>query len=93
MSNLNKMSGTPWHIEKMHREEGDSRRHRSRCIYYDYVEPTCKKRMLKCIGSAHCDFYIEKVIQAPKSNAIIKPNRTGKNAKKRKMRQASKEKV
>ena len=59
MSNLNKMSGTPWHIEKMHREKGDERRHRSRCIYYDYVEPTCKKRMLKCMGSAHCPHYKE----------------------------------
>ena len=66
MSDLNKMSGTPWHIEKMHREEGDERRHRSRCIYYDYVDPTCKKRMLKCMGSAHCPHYKEEKAETMK---------------------------
>ena len=94
MSDLNKMAGTPWHIEKMHRKEGDGKRHRSRCIYYDCMEPSCKKRMLKCKGSAHCDFYTEKIVQLPAENCLVtiknmtaKANRTGKNARKRKIRQ------
>ena len=94
MSDLNKMAGTPWHIEKTHRKEGDGRRHRSRCIYYDCMEPSCKKRKLKCKGSAHCDFYTEKSVQLPKKNSSVtikkiatNTNCTGKNARKRKMRQ------
>ena len=94
MSDLSKMAGTPWHIEKMHREKSDVRRHRSRCIYYDCVEPTCKKRKLKCKGSAHCNFYTEQTVQLSERNSsVIKKriatndNRTGKNARKRKMRQ------
>ncbi len=94
MSDLNKMAGTPWHIEKMHRKEGDRRRHRSRCIYYDKEEPTCKRRMLKCMGAAHCDFYKEKAVQLSEKNCAdtgkkitTKAKRTGKNARKRKKRQ------
>ena len=94
MSDLNKMAGTPWHIEKMHREEGDERRHCSRCIYYNCAEPTCKRRMLKCKGSTHCDFYTEKSVQLPKKNSPVttkkiatNTNRTVKNARKRKIRQ------
>lgn len=28
------MTGSPWHVEKMVREEGDAKRHKSRRIYY-----------------------------------------------------------
>ncbi len=94
MSDLNKMAGTPWHIEKMHRKEGDGRRHRSRCIYYDCAEPTCKRRKLECKGSSHCDFYKEKTVHLSEKNCAdtskkitTKANCTGKNARKRKMRQ------
>ena len=28
------LTGTPWHIAKMVRKEGDPRRHRARCCYF-----------------------------------------------------------
>lgn len=59
MAGLNRMTGTPWHIEKYTREEGDSRRHRSRCIYYRKGDAYCCKVVDKCIGSAHCRYYKE----------------------------------
>lgn len=34
MSLRSTMTGSPWHVEKMVREEGDAKRHKSRCIYY-----------------------------------------------------------
>lgn len=53
------MSGSPWHVEKMVRKEGDSRRHRSRCIYYNKSNKYCTKVVGKCVGSAHCSYYEE----------------------------------
>lgn len=70
MSDLNKMSGTPWHIEKMHRKDGDDRRHRSRCIYYEALGQSCKKRMLKCMGSAHCPHYKEEKFEIAVNKAV-----------------------
>ncbi len=73
MSDLNKMTGTPWHIEKMHRQDGDERRHRSRCIYYENKSQFCKRRMLKCIGSAHCPNYKEEKTETVIKNVV--PNK------------------
>ena len=28
------MQGSPWHVERMERGDGDKRRHRSRCVHY-----------------------------------------------------------
>ena len=73
MSNLNKMSGTPWHIEKIHRENGDERRHQSRCIYYQRDDKSCTKRMFKCTGSAHCTYYKEEKLET-----VVKSNTANK---------------
>lgn len=57
---INHMTGTPWHVERMHRKEGDSRRNKRRCIYYD--EGECRNvrvPLVKCSGSAHCMKYRE----------------------------------
>lgn len=59
MANLSQLSGIPWHIEKMTREEGDPRRHRSKCIYYDKSNRGCIYMNGCCIGSAHCTVYSE----------------------------------
>jgi len=53
------ISGTPWHVEKFTRAEGDSRRHRSRCIFYDKANKVCAKTVGKCYGTAHCKYYKE----------------------------------
>jgi len=31
MGNLERLTGSPWHVEKMTRQEGDEKRHKSRC--------------------------------------------------------------
>lgn len=55
---LRHLTGTPWHIERYTREEGDGRRHRSRCRYYsDYS--FCVWFSERCHGSAHCSMYYE----------------------------------
>lgn len=57
------MAGTPWHIERMHREDGDPRRHKSRCRYYykktKDEDAFCAKNYGNCYGSAHCLYYDE----------------------------------
>lgn len=61
MSDVGRMQGTPWHVEQMHRSEGDSRRHRARCIYYDKNQKLCVLwKNKKCYGTAHCSRYKEK---------------------------------
>lgn len=51
------LTGTPWHIEKMVREEGDPRRHRSRCRFFRKADAYCTSQRRKCPGSAHCSRY------------------------------------
>ena len=57
MSISREMSGSPWHKERVHRAEGDDRRYKGRCRYFNYDEGTCLKNYGKCIGSAHCNEY------------------------------------
>lgn len=54
---INNFTGSPWHLEKVHRAEGDDRRYKGRCKYYEYDNKMCKYRMTKCIGSAYCTIY------------------------------------
>ena len=54
---VNHLTGSPWHIEKVHRAEGDDRRYKGRCEYYSYEKDSCTYRLGKCIGSAHCNKY------------------------------------
>lgn len=61
MGNLERLVGSPWHVEKMTREEGDDRRHRSRCVHYrGKPEGHCDFYCGKCRGAAHCEKYAEK---------------------------------
>ena len=53
------LTGTPWHVEKFTRSEGDEKRHRSRCFYHSTKDNYCIKYCEKCRGSAHCDYYTE----------------------------------
>ena len=56
---VNQMTGTPWHLETLHMNEDDERRHKSRCIHYKKANKYCTKLKTKCPGSAHCDYYKE----------------------------------
>lgn len=51
------MTGTPRHAERVHRSEGDKRRYKGRCKYFNYENDYCSKRCGRCMGSAHCDEY------------------------------------
>ena len=53
---ISNLQGTSWHIEQMHRKEGDDRRHRSRCMFYNPTTKQCKGRW-KCNGSRYCQEY------------------------------------
>lgn len=57
---VNRMTGTPWHVEVLRNNEGERKRHRSRCIYFDRKSKKCRKNRFNCFGSAHCDDYKEK---------------------------------
>lgn len=61
MSNIARMTGIPWHTERMHRDEDEERRHSHRCIYYDKNnDGYCSNRIGRCMGAAHCEYYLEK---------------------------------
>lgn len=68
------LTGTPWHVERMTRQEGDPRRHKSRCVYYASKSKTCDYRNGTCIGSAHCMNYKERVHEAVQRENTISPN-------------------
>ena len=55
---INQLTGSPWHAERVHRKDGDSRRYKGRCKYYNYKNNYCSHRCGKCIGSAHFSGYM-----------------------------------
>lgn len=52
---LKRMSGTPWHVGYVRKEETDPRRDKRVCLYY--TDGYCSYRLGKCIGSSHCKGY------------------------------------
>ena len=74
MSKSKYLTGTPWHVECMTRQEGDPKRHKSRCIYYIAKSKSCERRNGICIGSAHCMDYKEKIHEAIQDENIISTN-------------------
>ena len=54
---VSRTTGSVWHAERVHREEGDERRYKGRCEYYIYENKRCSKRNERCMGSAHCMNY------------------------------------
>lgn len=55
------ISGTPWHVERVHNNDpDDGRRHRSRCLFYVPETKACTKNSSCCYGASHCDWYREK---------------------------------
>lgn len=55
---VNRMTGTPWHAEQVHRAEDDARRYKGRCKHYSYEGNRCSYNYGTCIGSAHCNYYV-----------------------------------
>ncbi len=58
MGKARRLSGTPWHIEKLKSVDG-VRRHKTRCIYYKSYCNGCVVLAGPCNGSSHCSFYDE----------------------------------
>lgn len=54
---ISQLQGSPWHVEQMHRKEGDDRRHKSYCKFYNPVTKQCKD-CRKCKGSRYCLDYV-----------------------------------
>ncbi len=52
---VNRMTGTPWHVETLGTGEG-KQRHRSHCSHFIYETKQCSYGG-RCFGSAHCDYY------------------------------------
>ena len=75
MTGLNRLTGVPWHIEKWHLAEGDSRRHCHRCVFYRRGDKFCSKIGRKCYGSAHCEHYSETSVNEIKhfNSTLISP--------------------
>ena len=74
---LNQLTGTPWHVDKFTREEGDKRRHRTRCTHYsDRGCSYCTLYGERCHGTAHCAFYEEKEPQSEDNHEIQPQHKT-----------------
>lgn len=73
MSKSRYLTGAPWHVERMARQEGDPRRHKSRCIYYISKSKACEYRNGNCIGSAHCMKYKERINEEVQKGNCISP--------------------
>lgn len=80
MANPARLTGTPWHAEKMTRAEGDPKRHRARCVNYNKATGRCSAYFEGCRGAAHCEQYSEtvKAEQEPapqKAAPTVQPNK------------------
>lgn len=71
MTKVSELAGTPWHVEKLTRNKGDERRHKSRCIYYRKKDSYCKYQYIKCIGSRYCQYYKAKVVKEDNKNTDV----------------------
>lgn len=79
-NNISQMEGTSWHVGYIKMSENDTKRHKSRCKYYNKEE--CDYYNYKCPGSSHCSQYRELVkkpgikrvdeqIKLPMSNIVL----------------------
>ena len=74
---VNRMTGSPWHKERVHRAENDDRRYKGRCYYYNYDKDSCNKLYGGCQGSAHCKYY--KAVTEEEFRARQKANQKSKS--------------
>ena len=56
---LSNYLGTPSHIGYLQRADGEPRRHKARCKYYNKIAKSCTYYRRKCPRSAHCKMYTE----------------------------------
>jgi len=82
-NNHGKLPDTPWHIGYAKMAEGDTKRHKARCIYYDNQNKYCITAKSPCCGttcggSAHCGVYSEKKAEIVTEKVILKPKTENK---------------
>ncbi|MDO5714427.1 MAG: hypothetical protein Q4Q07_08350 [Tissierellia bacterium] len=63
-----RLEGVPWHPSSLKMKENDTRRHKSRCIYYNKKTEICNTLksyygFRTCGGSRHCAGYEERVVE------------------------------
>ena len=90
MSNISKMTGAPWHVNKFTRQDGDDKRHRSRCKNYKKSYSLCLLYQGRCRGAAYCKHYqeTEKASTATSAN-LSKQKERDTSKKESKMRKLS----
>ena len=81
MSRLSEMQGTPWHVEKFTRQEGDERRHRSYCVHYDKALKYCELTCGGCWGASHCNQYSTQRPQLKAQQNYINQSSTNQSSK------------
>ena len=62
-----KTPDTPWHTTYLRMSSNDSRRHKSRCVYYKNNKCYCETLVWcgkKCRGSSQCMKYKERQLMA-----------------------------
>lgn len=82
MASLNRFTGSPWHVDKWTRDDGEPRRHRSKCRYHSANTNHCSQINSNCFGSAHCQYYKERSASETSSksqNSNWKPKTKRKN--------------
>lgn len=57
MKKAHVITGTPWHVETLHKKEDDPKRNKNWCAYYFKEQNYCLKNHVFCMGSAHCKDY------------------------------------
>lgn len=70
MSKTSILTGNPWHVEKMVREEGDDRRHRTYCRNYNKECKRCSYYLGDCRGAAHCSHYIDNRVSSQRQETV-----------------------
>lgn len=86
---LEQLTGTPWHVERFTRKEGDEKRHRSRCVYYR-GGGYCAWHFEHCWGSSHCRHYDEVEAKEEKNKVSSKKEKERKLAEELKASQETK---
>lgn len=81
--NIGRLTSTPWHIENLKLKEGESKRNKHRCVYFNdgncYM-PKSRYFKIKCMGSSHCTLYSE-VLKEDNEQNILETQPTFNKAK------------
>lgn len=68
--------GENLHYTYIGMKEGDTKRHRARCVYFDSATRWCSHFDGNCRGSAQCESYSEKY-RSEESESLVKKKKKG----------------